>query len=159
MVVRTEYTNFCRPKGIKCEIEQSHLCWNKYAKTPLGWSAAYQLNRSPTSELKNDIAPNTYYSKTDLNKLRMFRSNFGSWKFPVRMVGFSVNVYRLWNPQKDDVLLLQDVRFHQNFDFALLQWEKSESELIEKKWRQLTLSRYPFLRIVLLRVLCFECFF
>lgn len=88
--------------------------------------AAYQLNRSPTAALQGKIPVSIFYSKTDLSKLRVFGSKVWVVKIPnsgdklesratpMRMVGYSANGYRLWNPQTNKIIISRDVKFDEN---------------------------------------------
>lgn len=71
--------------------------------------AAYQLNRCRSTAINNKIPAGTYIGKLDLDKLRVFGAKAWMAILPrnpkldaraheTRMVGYSKNGYRLWNP-------------------------------------------------------------
>uniref|UniRef100_A0A0A9XG27 Retrovirus-related Pol polyprotein from transposon TNT 1-94 n=2 Tax=Lygus hesperus TaxID=30085 RepID=A0A0A9XG27_LYGHE len=92
-------------------------------------SAAYQVNRSPTTALNGDIPARVYCGKLDLSKLRVFGSKAWAHILPRRdkldprareavLVGYSPNGYKLWDPKTNDFFVSRDVRFDEtNFKF------------------------------------------
>ncbi|KAG6446041.1 hypothetical protein O3G_MSEX004231 [Manduca sexta] len=84
--------------------------------------ATYQLNRSPTVTLKGNTPANIMFGKIKLHNLVVFGSKAWVINLPkrgklepkateMRMVSYSGNGYRLWNPQTNQIVISRDVRF------------------------------------------------
>ena len=97
--------------------------------------AAYQLNRCPSTAINNKIPAGIYIGKLDLDKLRVFGAKAWMVILPrnpkiearaheTRMVGYSKNGYRLWNPTTGKIMTSRDVKF----DETQIKFETSEEE-------------------------------
>ncbi|CAH0732045.1 unnamed protein product, partial [Brenthis ino] len=84
--------------------------------------AAYVINRSPTKALEGDTPARVWYGKSQLDKIRVFRSK--AWCVllprltkleprakPMIMIGYCGSGYRLWNPKTNEIIESRDVRF------------------------------------------------
>lgn len=85
-------------------------------------TAAYQINRSPTTVLNGGIPSSAYHGRVDLSKLKVFGAKAWAVKLPqkgkldsrakpMRMVGYSPNGFRLWDPLSDRIEVSRDVTF------------------------------------------------
>lgn len=114
-----------------------HL-WGETIRT-----AAYQLNRSPTTAINGEIPVCRFLDKIDLSKLRVF--GFKAWAFKqpvsgdkletrareVRMMGYGINGYRLWDPKTDDIINSRHVRFDET-DYVYEETQNEETEIEER---------------------------
>lgn len=94
----------------------------KYLWGEAVYCAAYQLNRSPSRAINNQVPVDRYYGRRDLSKLRIFGSKVWYIKIPrsnkleprsieARMVGYSPSGYRLWNPTLNKIIISRDCHF------------------------------------------------
>ncbi|BET00204.1 Hypothetical protein2 [Nesidiocoris tenuis] len=140
MVLVDDYSHFCTVYLLKSKSEaETHLrsyisglraqkdtnlprhLWGEAIRT-----AAYQLNRTPSSANGGKLPALLYHGKADLSRLKVFGSK--AWahilprsadKFdprarPVRMVGYNENGYRLYDPETNSIVVSRDVIFNEN---------------------------------------------
>lgn len=103
---------------LNCKVEKRF--WSEAVLT-----AAYVINRSPTSALSDKVPAEVWYGhKLNLKKLKVFGcvaflkipSELVSSKFESRtlrcyMMGYCANGYRLWCPEQSKLVLGRDVVF------------------------------------------------
>lgn len=86
---------------------------------------AYQINRCPSMAINNQIPAQIYYGKVDLKKMRVFGAKAWAIILPrnnklyersqeVRMVGYAMNGYRLWDPNTNEIIISRDVKFDES---------------------------------------------
>ncbi|BES91785.1 Hypothetical protein2 [Nesidiocoris tenuis] len=109
---------------VRCMFSDTNLprhLWGEAIRT-----AAYQLNRTPSSANGGKLPALLYHGKVDLSRLKVFGSK--AWahilprsadKFdprarPVRMVGYNENGYRLYDPETNSIVVSRDVIFNEN---------------------------------------------
>lgn len=100
--------------------------------------AAYQLNRSPSWAINFATPCKIFYGKNDLSRLRVFGAKAWATIIPkpdklskrameVRMVGYNVVGYRLWNPETDTIITSRDVKFDET-DIQYMEKKKDSKE-------------------------------
>jgi hypothetical protein len=109
-------------------------------------TAAYLVNRSPTSSLKDQVPAELWYGeKPNLNKLKIFgcvaylrlpneilKSKLDSRTKTCYMVGYCPNGYRLWCPQEKRIICGRDIVFDET-KFAIKEPSFYRSEQVEEE--------------------------
>jgi hypothetical protein len=109
-------------------------------------TAAYLVNRSPTSSLKDQVPAELWYGeKPNLNKLKIFgcvaylrlpneilKSKSDSRTKTCYMVGYCPNGYRLWCPQEKRIICGRDIVFDET-KFAIKEPSFYRSEQVEEE--------------------------
>ncbi|KAK9679689.1 Integrase core domain [Popillia japonica] len=120
-----QFVNYCKRNGIKQEFTNSYTPQQAGVAERMNRTLLNKLNRSPTSVLRGRTPAELYIGKTDLKKLKIFGSKGWMCVIPrenkleprgkeVRMVGYSGNGYRVWDPTTDKVILTRDVAFDES---------------------------------------------
>ncbi|BES91255.1 Hypothetical protein2 [Nesidiocoris tenuis] len=164
------FKKFCRTRGIKLEFSVPHSpqmngvseniqktlvtkarcmfadtnlprhLWGECIRT-----AAYQLNRCPSTAIGGRLPAEIYLGKTNLERLRIFGSRVWAHKLPkvadkmdpravpARMVGYNENGYRLYNPVTNDIFISRDVVFDESdyrYEPVIVKYHTPEKESV-----------------------------
>lgn len=103
--------------------------------------AVYQINRCPSSAINFNAPAKIMTGKSDLSKLKVFGSKAWAVTIPkkdkferrakeMRFIGYSPNGYRLWDPEKNEIVISRDVRFNEQ-QIKYKEQQKQEDEYMK----------------------------